>query len=173
MPPSSWASSRRPPPWRRLPWSAPISIPSRKRRRRWPNLFGTKASGDSAANGLEQRLGADGGRQWHCRSNDVDVVYAGHRDRRQRNGQLRQFAKTLTVQIEDGESRPPTTCIAAINAEGTFTAAARPPRRDQRQSGRHRHRELPQISSMLPTGGSGEALDTASGLDPHQRRRVR
>ena len=95
--------------------------------------------------------------------NGVTVVYATGRRRRQRKCHLRRFTKTLTVQIEDGESTA-NDVIAAINAEGTFTAEA--DRRDATSvgPGRHRHGEHQQLSAIVTAGGSGAALDTASGL---------
>ena len=95
-------------------------------------------------------------------SNGVTVVYVPGGAAGSEIVSYDSFTKTLTVQIEDGESTA-NDVIAAINAEGTFTAKL--DGRDETSvdlagTGKVNINNF----GIVTAGGSGTALDTASGL---------
>ncbi|MEX2093637.1 MAG: hypothetical protein WD971_13210, partial [Pirellulales bacterium] len=125
------------------------------------DLFGTKASvrlNTTNANNDVVVTSATNGVAW----NGVSVVYATGGAAGSEIVNYDSFTKTLTVQIEDGESTA-NDVIAAINAEGTFTAKL--DGRDTTDTDLAGTGTV-SITSFVDTtdGGGGTALDTASGL---------
>jgi flagellin-like hook-associated protein FlgL len=125
------------------------------------DLFGTKANGrvlaTNANNDVFIRSAANGA-AW----NGVTVVYAAGGVAGSETVNYDSFTSTLTVQIEDGESTA-NDVIAAINAEGTFTATL-----DGRDTTSADLAGTGTVNvnnfGVVTSGGSGEPLDTASGL---------
>jgi flagellar hook-associated protein 3 FlgL len=123
------------------------------------NLFGTKASGRLESTGSNNDLvltsAANG-----TALNGVTVQFVAGATAG--NEVASYAAGTLTVQIQDGVSSAQQVADA-INAEGTFTAVA-----DYRDatSGGVAGAGVVSINNfgVVTDGGSGEALDTASGL---------
>jgi flagellin-like hook-associated protein FlgL len=125
------------------------------------DLFGTKANGrlvsTNANNDIVVTSATNG-----IAFNGVSVVYAAGGVAGSETASYNSGSKTLTVQIEDGESTA-NDVIAAINAEGTFSAKL--DRRDETSV------DLTGTGTVninnfgvVTSGGSGTALDTASGL---------
>ena len=125
------------------------------------NLLGTKAAGRlvsiNANNDIAITAAANGA-EW----DGVTVVYASGGLAGSENATYDSGTKTLTVQIEDGQSTA-NDVIAAINAEGTFTAQL-----DGRDSTSAQLAGTGAVTSndfgIVTSGGSGESLDTVSGL---------
>jgi flagellar hook-associated protein 3 FlgL len=125
------------------------------------DLFGIKSSGQLAtinANNDIVVTAAANGSEW----DGVSVVYASGGTAGSETASYDSFSKTLTVQIQDGESTA-NGVIAAINAEGTFTATL--DGRDQTSIALAGTGNVNVNNFGVATaGGSGSALDTASGL---------
>lgn len=125
------------------------------------DLFGIKARGRLVAANANNDIaltatvnGAD--------LNGVRVVYAAGGVAGSEVATYDSGTKTLTVQIQDGESTA-NDVIAAINAEGTFTATL-----DGRDTTSFDLAGTGNVNAndfgIVTDGGSGESLDTASGL---------
>ncbi len=125
------------------------------------NLLGTKATGRlvsvNANNDITISAVANG-TAW----NGATVVYTTGAVAGSETATYDSFTNTLTVQIEDGQSTAGGV-IAAINAEGTFTAkldGRDTTSLDLAGSGAVNVNNF----GVVTAGGSGTALDTASGL---------
>ena len=128
---------------------------------RLDNLLGTKAQGRIVSSGLNNdlvlRAAANG-----TAFNDVDVVFVDGVAAGSEVASYNSGTNTLTVQIDDGTSTAEQVA-AAINAEGTFTAA--PDYRDAASfTLAGTNTVLAGTFTNVTTGGSGEVLDTASGI---------
>ena len=125
------------------------------------DLFGTKAKGrlvTANANNDVVVTSAVNGAAW----NGVTVVYTTGAVAGSEIASYDSFSQTLTVQIEDGESTA-NGVIAAINAEGTFTANL-----DGRDTTSLDLAGTGKVNvnnfGVVTTDGSGESLDVAAGL---------
>lgn len=125
------------------------------------NLLGTRATGRlvtiNANNDIAITSSTNG-----PAFNGATVVYTTGAVAGGETATYDSFSNTLTVQIEDGQSTA-NNVIAAINAEGTFTA-----RLDGRDTTSFDLAGTGTVNinnfGVVTSGGSGEALDTASGL---------
>ncbi len=128
---------------------------------RLDNLLGTKAQGRIVSSGLNNDLvltaAANG-----TALNDVDVVFVDGVAAGSEVANYNSGTNTLTVQLDDGTSTAEQVA-AAINAEGTFTAA--PDYRDAASFTLAGTNTVPAGTfTDVTAGGSGEVLDTASGI---------
>jgi flagellin-like hook-associated protein FlgL len=128
------------------------------------DLFGIKSTGrlvsTNANNDIAIRAAVNG-----IDFNGVAVAYVTGGVAGSETASYDSMTKTLTVQIEDGESTA-NGVIAAINAEGTFTAQL--DRRDETSVALAGTGNVNiQPFGVVTTGGDGESLDTASGLILH------
>ena len=125
------------------------------------NLLGTKAQGRIVSSGVNNDIvitAAQNGTDL----NDVTVEFVAGGVAGSEVVSYDSFTKTLTVQIEDGVSTG-AQVAAAITADGRFNAAVDyrdATSTDQAGSG------AVQVANfgIITSGGSGETLDTASGL---------
>jgi flagellin-like hook-associated protein FlgL len=125
------------------------------------DLFGTKANGRLVSTGSNNDIAitaAANGADW----NGVAVEYVAGGAAGSETVSYNSGTKTLTVQIEDGESTA-NDIVTAINADGRFTAQL--DGRDTTTAGLAGSGTVtPNNFGIVTTDGSGTALDTVSGI---------